>query len=46
MKPGRIYIELVNQPFLMRAQRPANSAPRWRARLNWAGSGVTTAARL
>jgi hypothetical protein len=39
VQDGRIYIELINGPFLKAGARPTSSAPPLRARSRWAGCG-------
>jgi hypothetical protein len=43
---GRIYIELVNQPFLDAGAKPGQFRAALRVRLSWAGSGVMRAAPM
>jgi hypothetical protein len=46
VQDGRIFVELVNRPFLNAAERLINISPRWSARSRWAGSGVMRVAPI
>ena len=41
VQDGRIYIELINSPFLRRAARRTSTEPRSRERSRWAGCSCT-----